>query len=442
MEFSFWQFFYDPVLRAPTLGSMLMGFASALMGVVVFVRRRSLLGEALAHAAYPGLIISILLISVLDGGRAAGLLIGAFITAFLGLFVIEKLERNFKINPDAALCLVLALFLGVGVLVASRLQFTHPILYQQAQVFLYGQAATMNDQHIFFYGGFSLLVLSFLVLKFRHLELVIFDQSFAKSIKVGTRSIDITIFILLILALIIGIRSVGVVLMSGMLIAPAAAARQWTHRFSILFALAGFFGLISGFLGNYLSVYIPLWVGGDKPFSLPTGPMILLFSSSLCLFSLLFAPQRGAAARLMRIMRFRFRCISENVLKVLWKEGIENGVQKSDILKWNHMSGLTLALVLGSLKRGGWITEKQQSYLLTRDGVRRAARLIRLHRLWELYLASCMKMGEEKVHRSAEEMEHILTPELEQKLTELLQNPQKDPHDKPIPKAEDSLCTQ
>lgn len=442
MQFSLSQFFLDPLLRAPTIGSMLLGFISALMGVIVFIKKRSLIGETLAHAAYPGLIIGASMAVFFKEKAFIGFLAGAFITSFLGLYVVEKLETRFKIHPDSALCLVLSLFLGVGVLLASHLQFTSPLYYQKAQVFLYGQAATMNDFHIIFYGGFSLVVLTFLTLNFRRLEIVLFDQTFSKSFGVESKALNSVVFVLIIMTLVIGIRSLGVILISGMLIAPAAAARQWTHHLSCFIILSGLFGLISGFCGNYLSIYIPLWVGKEHLFALPTGPMVLLSASSICIFSLLFARKKGAVNRIIRIVCFRFQCILENILKTFWKEDEKDFLKKGDILKWNVVSPLTLSLVLSVLKRGGWIIKtRQKGYSLTRDGRRRASRLIRLHRLWELYLASSLKMGEEKVHRSAEEIEHILTPEIENRLTQLLKNPKVDPHKQPIPNVEGILCS-
>ena len=160
-------------------------------------------------------------------------------------------------------------------------------------------------------------------------------------------------FLLIIITLVIGMRSMGVVLISGMLIAPATAARQWTQRLSLFIALSGFFGLISGFCGNYFSIQIPLWMGKGQEFALPSGPMILLSASCISLFSLLFARKRGVVNRMIRIFCFRLQCIAENILKTFWKEEKKTFLAKGDILKWNTISPLILSLVLSVLKRGG-----------------------------------------------------------------------------------------
>lgn len=427
--------FVDPIYRAPFIGSMFMCLASALMGTYLLVKRRTLIGESLSHAAYPGVVLSIVVGALLflpsNDWMILVVLGGAFLCSFLGMLVIEKLHVRYKIHLDAAMCLILSLFLGVGVLVASRIQFTHPVWYQQAQVFIYGQAATMSDRHIVIYGILSLVTALFMITRFRQVELVAFDRPFAQSLGLNLRPIDLTIVGLIVLSIVVGIRSVGVIMMAGMLIAPAVSARSFTHRFSHVMILSGVFGLLSGFGGNYLSVIL-----SKQGVSLPTGPMILLFSVALSLLSLLFAPKRGAVSRFIRIFRFRKKRVSENIIKTLWKEGVDKPLNIKGIKRWNPMINSRLKWQLTSLKREGWIQKMPEGYLLTPDGVKRASHLVRLHRLWELYLTSCLDVDEERVHHSAEEMEHIITPELECQLTELLKDPEKDPHQKPIPKGD------
>ncbi len=441
-----WHYFTDPVLQAPTIGSMLMCFSSALVGVIVFLRKRSLLGEALSHAAYPGVVLSVLIVAVLfpeaEGEMAIAILVGAFLTALLGLWVIERLEKRFKVKNDAALCFVLALFFGVGITIASRLQTTHALWYKTIQIFLYGQAATMTDIHVVIYFFLAVLTILSLFLLYRQIEVMIFDRSFARSIGISLSLLDGLLFVLLALAIVIGIRSVGVVLMAGMLIAPAVTARQFTDRLWMMLLIAACFGAVSGFLGNYLSVELPAWgmaQGWEWRFSLPTGPMILLSASSLCLLSLLFAPNYGLVNRFMRVITFRYQCLAENLLKHFWKKGEDKELSLESLKKWQGLSSFKIRVLLFCLTFQGWMDEQEKgSYCLTTDGRLRAAQIVRLHRLWEVYLVY-LGQGREKVHASAEEMEHILTPELERELTELLQNPKQDPHHQPIPAPKEFL---
>lgn len=407
------EFFTDPVLRAPTWGCILMCVASSLMGVLIFLRKRSLLSESLSHAAYPGACIGVTFFALLfpqhEEWTFLAVLAGALISSWLGLKAINWLELKGKVRTDAALCFVLSVFFGIGIVVASGMQSQLPTWHKQIQMLLFGQAATMSDIHIWIYGGLAFLVALFLFMTFRPLQASLFDRNFSLSAGIPLQNLERVLFWLLILSLIVGIRSVGVVLMSGMAIAPAVAARQFTDRLQLLFCLAGFFGAISGLLGNYLSVIL----------NLPTGPLIVLIGTSIAFLSLLFAPKRGLLFRFGRILAFRLRCHEENILKSIWKKG-----------KYSEPTSPIVRTALWRLNRGGWINDRLE---LTSDGKLKAASIVRLHRLWELYLAERLGFQAENVHRTAEEMEHILTPEMEEKLTRLLDNPKHDPHNQPIP---------
>lgn len=410
------EFFTDPILRAPMWGCLLMCIASSLMGVTIFLRKRSLVSEALSHATYPGACLAVALFSLFfpryEEWLFLAILGGALASSWLGLKMIEKLER-IRVRSDAALCFVLALFFGVGLVIASFLQDQFPVGYKQVQLLLFGQAATMNDLHIWIYGGLALTVALLLFLLFHPLQATLFDRDFALSSGLKVALLERILFWLLLLSLIVGIRSVGVVLMSAMVIAPAVAARQFSDRLKTVFFLASLFGAISGVVGNALSV----------KGHLPTGPLIVLVATTLALLSLLLAPNRGLLFRWARILSFRLRCIEENGLKALWKRG-----------KWTKKGTFLSAFVLWKLQREGWVDSEKK---LTPDGQQRAGSIVRLHRLWELYLTQGMGLSAEKVHHSAEEMEHILPPDMERRLTSFLQNPKTDPHHQPIPEKEE-----
>lgn len=198
--------------------------------------------------------------------------------------------------------------------------------------------------------------------------------------------------------------------MSGMVIAPAVAARSFSNRLKSVFYLAGLFGALSGLLGNYFSV----------SFDMPTGPMIVLSGTFFAFSGLLFSPKRGILFRFWRIWGFRLRCVEENLLKMAWKSG--------DVLK--SAKSFIEKVALWRLRKEGWIDAQ---FRLTQDGMKRASSIVRLHRLWELYLTEELGFQSENVHRTAEEMEHILTPEMEERLTKLLEDPKRDPHQQLIP---------
>ncbi len=393
-------FFTDPVLRAPTIGSILMALCASLVGVLLFVRKRTLVGEALSHASYPGVTLAIFLAPFLRFEWA--ILLGAFLSALAGFWLINFLKTQLRVKEDAALCFVLATFFGIGTTIASLAQAIHPAQIQQIQVFLYGQAATMTEQHVMVYGGLAGLIVLLLILFYRQLLVLSFDPKFGQT----NPWVERCFVAIVALAVVIGIRSVGVIMMAALFIAPPIAARQFTNRLPYMFMLSAIFGVLSGFLGNVFSAS-----------GLPTGPMIVIVASFFALSALLFAPNRGLIIRYIRILRFRFRSHEENLLKALWR-------QKELAMPWWIRLHLRF---LGFLDREGQLTAK---------GKRRGAHIVRLHRLWEAYLVYSLGMGSERVHQSAEEMEHLLTDELEEELSKLLDNPREDPHAQPIPPRE------
>jgi manganese/zinc/iron transport system permease protein len=414
-----------------------MCMAASLVGVLVFTRKRSLLGETLSHATYPGVIFAIFLSTFFFEEDSKWMpiitLVCAFFSSFLGLYFIAILEKRFKVSSDAALCFVLSSFFGLGILFASVVQRINPQEYKQMQAYLFGQAATMTDIHIFIYGILSFIVLLVIFVFYKEIKTLSFDINYAKSLGLNTGLIELLTYCLIILATVVGIRSVGVVLMSAMLIAPAVSARQYTNNLKLIFVISAFFGLLSGFWGNYLSLELSEGIENAK-ISFPTGPMIVIVASFIAFISLLFAPKRGVVIRFLRIVIFKLTCLKENILKTIWRLEDDKTVKLVDIKKYQRVSNSLLKIMLSGLCREGLVLKKEKNtYNLTESGKKKAEHIIRLHRLWEVYLANYLGAPKDRVHKSAEEMEHILTPELEKELDLLLKGPEFDPHENPIP---------
>jgi len=401
--------FTDPILRAPSIASMEMCLALSLIGVIVFLKKRSLVGEALSHASFPGIVVGALLSACFFAQSDFFMIACAFIFALLGMSSIVFLEKR-GVKSDSALTFVLSIFFGVGILVLSGMQMFYPLWSQRVSSYIFGQVTTLTDIHIYTYGVLAFAIVLFILIFYRGILLLTFDLNFAKSIGFRTKMADLVIQFLLIICMVIGMKTVGVVLMSGMLIAPAVAARQWTDRLQVLFVLSGFIGISCGFLGNYLSLQFP---------NMPTGPMIILVSFCICLFSLCFSPKKGLVSRMIRILAFKNSTHLENALKEFWKQ------------KKNQNGFICLQLLCK-----GYLKKEKGEYHLTDKGRKKAVRIVRLHRLWEVYLVDYLGHGVEKVHKNAEEMEHILTPELEKELTLILNDPKQDPHLQPIPENE------
>lgn len=432
-----WLYFTDPVLRAPTLGSMFMCLATAMVGVVVVLRKQSLLGECLSHASYPGVILGTMAAAgwTLGGDEEHWLTLvllgGAFVSSLLGLWCVERLRIHFSVPYDSAMCVVLSSFFGIGVTLASRVQFTQPVLYQKIQVYLYGQAATMRDFHVVLYASLVMLTALVLASFYKEFQVYIFDRDYARCAGIPVSLLEAVFSALMVFAVLIGIRCVGVVLISAMLVAPAVAARQFTNSLWKMILIAGGIGLASGFFGNFLSAELG---AGRFQVMLATGPTIVLSAIMVTLLALLLAPQRGWFFRLFRLARFRVRSLQENLLKSCWRLGPRAVFTAEDLQPTHLVPGWYLSWLLRRLLGKEWLVEEGTGqYRLSDQGSRQAARIVRLHRLWELYLVECVGMKAERVHHTAEEMEHVLTPDLEARLTAILHNPLVDPHRMPIP---------
>lgn len=411
----------DPVMRVPLLGTILISISLALIGTIFFLRKESLLGESLSHAAYPGVLLGSLLGSL-------GMLLGGIFSSAVAYGMIYFLIYKKRVSSDSALLFVLSTFFGLGILIASKLQFSHPKVYQSVFGYLYGQSALINSDVVRIYSFYVIGLIFFLLLFFHPLRIVLFDRTEASLHKIPIRFLQTSLFLLLIVSIVFGIRNVGIVLLSGMLIAPVVAARQWTHNLGWLFLLSAVAAMSSSIIGALASFYISY-----KGNYLPLGPSVILSAVLLAFISLLIAPKKGFLFRWGRMALFRTKCLRENIIKTLHKEG----ALAVEALRIRYpLTFLRLRYHLYRLIKQGFVKKCAHTLALTTKGHTKAISIIRLHRLWELFLTDQLGVDKNKVHSSAEEMEHILTKEMEKRLDHLLENPTKDPHEQPIPPAD------
>jgi len=406
MGFTFIDFFVHPVLQASTFATLLLSIFCSLLGCVLFVRRKALLAETLSHAAYVGVLLGLLFLGL-------DFLAGTF-SSLLGVAILSFLEKRFRLSQDVALSVTLAVSLALGTFFASITQLYWPIAYKQSLIFLYGQAATMLNVHVLYFSAISLFAIMIVFLGYRIICWSSFDPQFFSAQKIRFRLFEILLFVLLSFSVVIGSRACGIMLVSGMMIAPAIFARSFTHHFGKMLFLASLMGAFCALIGNFLSVGIPQTFNVEL--KLPTGPLILITLALVTALSLFFSPKEGYLVRIVRAFRFFLKIQIENALKDLYKK---------------RKIRLSMSFILGLLGM-------QKNGFLTKKGEQKAQNLIRLHRLWELYLSKELGITGSRVHESAEEMEHILDAKMENRLTEYLNNPTHDPHNKEIPQRIDS----
>ncbi|MDW3191515.1 MAG: iron chelate uptake ABC transporter family permease subunit [Cytophagales bacterium] len=418
--------FSHPNIKYVVFGTMLLSVSSSIVGCFTFLKKKALVGDVVSHAVLPGICLSFL---VAGYKNPLLIIIGAFISGWISIVTMDYIVRNSKIKEDTATGLSLSVFFGVGILLLTYIQHSGNANQTGLDAFLFGKAAALVGADLYAFGTIAIIILVVVALFYKEFKLLAFDIPFAKAIGMPTRTIELLLTSITVMAVVTGIQAVGVVLMAAMLITPAAAAKFWTNRLSKMLILAAIFSAFSGFTGAFISYLKP---------SLPTGPWMVMVLSMIAILSFFFAPERGIAIKAIRQRRIKRQFLEENLLKTFYalkeKEGdFHAPISPDEILEKRTFSLAQLNQGLKRLKRHGFLRPDEANWRLTKDGLRKGKRIQRLHRLWELYLTEYLRIAPDHVHEDAESIEHIITPELEIKLENLLKNPSRDPHDSIIP---------
>ncbi|MEM9044189.1 MAG: iron chelate uptake ABC transporter family permease subunit [Pseudomonadota bacterium] len=289
---------YNAALVA--IGAGLLGVAAGASGTFLFLRKRALVSDAVAHATLPGIVFAFILMVSLggDGRSLIGLLVGSAGSAIAGLLIIEWITRRTRLAEDAAIGAVLGVFFGIGIVLLTIVQTMNAGRQAGLESFLLGSTAGMlfEDAVVIAVAG-SLALLATWLMR-RPMTLVAFDSEYAATLGYDVRQIDLMIMGLVTAVTVIGLKVVGLILIVAMLIIPAVAARFWTERSERVIWIAGAIGGAAGYLGAVVSASAP---------ALPTGPIIVLVAAAIFLLSLIFAPVRGGVASLLRYRRFQAR---------------------------------------------------------------------------------------------------------------------------------------
>ena len=273
---------FDYTLRTVALGSAVLGLVSGALGCYAVLRKQSLVGDAISHAALPGVALAFLLT---QSKAPLVLMIGAGLAGWLATLIVMRVVNSTRIKTDSALGIVLSVFFGFGLVLLTFIQRHVPNAAQAGlETFLFGQAATLLMRDVVTMSGVGAVALTLMLLFWKEFKLASFDPDFGATVGFPIRLLDVLLTTLLVVAIVIGLQTGGVVLMSAMVVAPAAAARQWTDRLGTMVALSAFFGALAGVGGTAISSVVS---------RMPTGPTIVLCISAIVAFSLLFAPNRG-----------------------------------------------------------------------------------------------------------------------------------------------------
>ncbi len=301
--FQLHEFFFDYTLLTVAAGAATLGLMSGALGSFAVLRRQSLLGDAVAHAALPGIALAFLI----TGSRETwALTIGAAILGWVGALLVIAIRRTTRIKEDTALGLVLSVFFGFGLLLLTFIQKRPNSSQAGLDKFLFGQAATLLISDVWLIVALGAAAFAVIMIFWKEFKLLCFDADYGATLGLPMRLLDIALTTTLVIAIVAGLQTVGVILMSAMVVAPAAAARQWTNRLGVMVALAAAFGATAGIGGA---------IASSTAAGLPTGPMIVVCLSLIAAVSLLLAPARGIVWRALRERRNRAQFAAANTGK-------------------------------------------------------------------------------------------------------------------------------
>lgn len=356
--------FSDYTLRTITLGTAILGAICGMLGSFAVLRKQSLLGDAISHAALPGIALAFIITGTKDTNI---LLLGALVSGLIGTFWIRGIITKTHLKSDTALGLVLSLFFGFGMLLLTFIQKQPNANQAGLDKYLFGQAATLVEKDVTLMAIVTGSCLIVLLLFWKEFKILLFDADYTKTLGFNTRFIDILITFFIVLAIVLGLQTVGVVLMSAMLLAPAAAARQWTNKLSVMIALAAVFGAFSGVFGTAISA---------SQNNLSTGPVIVLVAAVFVLFSFIFSPGRGILFKQIRFWQNRRDLKLQKTLQFMFDiaKTHEDISHPHSIRILNNFQGYTK----GSLKKmeeKNWVEIQGQKWLLTQDGYNTAENL-------------------------------------------------------------------
>jgi manganese/zinc/iron transport system permease protein len=365
---------YNYTLRTVAIGGSLLGVVSGVLGSFAVLRRESLMGDALSHAALPGVGVAFLV-----AGRELGaLLIGAGIASWLGVQVIQAMLNTTRIKQDAAMGIVLATWFAAGIALLAYIQGLPDASQAGLDTFIFGQAAAIVESDVQLISAVGILALLMVGLFWKEFKIITFDPEFAGANGFRVGLLNTLLSTLIVVAIVLGLQLAGVILMVGMLIAPGIAARQWTQKLDQMVILSAVFGAFAGGTGAILSAI-------DS--NVPTGPMIIVVAFLIVALSIAFAPRRGLVWSLLRRRRDRRRFAAQTTLRDLYRYAVAHGgasypVPASFI---RGIGGSAVEVGLAQLKRQGAIDQQGDSWVLTGSGVTLAERDARNQQLWDVY---------------------------------------------------------
>jgi manganese/zinc/iron transport system permease protein len=410
-------------------GTVMLGAAAGIVGVFMLLRRRSLLGDVISHSSLPGIGVAFITMEAWSPGSGKslpGLLVGAVIAGMLGVFCTKLILRYSRVKEDAAMAIVLSIFFGFGVALFTIIQNIPTGNSAGLNHFIFGKAASMVAQDVYLIGTVAVIIVVIVAAISKEFRLLSFDHRFASTQGFPVFWLDILLMYLATGVTVIGLQSVGLLLVVAMLIIPAAASRFWTDSLGHMTYISAGIGAASAALGVFASALFP---------RLAAGAVIVLTGSALFTVSMFFGIRRGILIRLWTQYRLRLRVGRQHILRACY-ELLEDRIHQDpntnnqltdhlltvpDLLPLRSWNPRRLTRLLARAERHELLVRvRDGAYRMTRNGADAAEQVVRNHRLWEMFLIEYADIAPSHVDRDADDIEHLLGSEIVRELEQLL----------------------
>ncbi len=400
------------------IASALVGVMCGALGSFIVLRNMALIGDALAHAILPGVVVAFLFV----GYSAIGFFTGAVLAGLITAIGITWIQQNVKTKNDAAIGIVFTAMFSIGVIGISTISHDEGV-HLDLKDFLFGNVLGVYNEDLILTASICAYLLICVYIFYRYLFVTTFQEVIAETMGISVQVIHYFLMLMLSFAVVASLQTVGVIQVVAMLITPASTALLLSNRLKKVIIIAGFLGLISAILGLILAI---IW-------STAPGPMMAIVATVFYLLAVFFSPSKGLLFKRINRLKQRKMIQMEDILKQSWKLGLEGKVSFEKLADKLGYTGQTLKKQVNALQRKGLLQLNNAVIQLTDTGIEEANRLVRAHRLWETYLVNKIGLTEEQIHEEAEKYEHLLSADLVDEVDRALDFPSQDPHGSPIP---------
>ncbi len=401
--------------------------ACAIVGCFLVLRRMSMMGDALAHAVLPGLVIAFLF----SGSTSiVPLFVGAIACGLLTTFLTQTLHQYARVPSDASMGVVFTSLFALGVVLIKKyisgLHFDIACVYEGTlELVAISESIAGVPRPLFTTSLVLVLNLAVLLLLWKELKISSFDPALATTMGISATAMHYLLMTLVAVTAVASFEAVGSILVVAMLIVPAATAHLLTDRLAVMIVIAAFVGVASSVMGYWAAWYWDTNIAG----------MMTVAAGFLYALAVFFSPQYGICSTVWRNLRVSLRVLREDLLAMLYRVEELNSTKQLTVAEASEAVGGGWLARWGvrELEHKGRVTREQDRLRLTDQGRERAKKLVRTHRLWETYLVQHLGMPLDHVHEPAHRVEHFIDEHLRQELESEVDSDGQDPHGREIP---------